>query len=406
MSSGTQSRRDFLVRSAGLASGAALSSSVKAGDEAPAPKTLRCGVIGVGKRGGAILQTLLELESVEVVAVSDTYDVWRSRALAWCKQKNGDAAEYVEYERMLKKEDLDAVFIATPEHILAPAANEALDEGCAVYIERPMALTWEAAKALRDKARDKKAVVQMGTQCRNTDLHMRAREILASGDLGTLAMVQVNHYEAGQPLDREGLPKEATEESVHWSLFLADTKEYPFDPLRYFHWSHFEEYSGGLNGGTLADHLDACHFLANASMPTRVMSAGSLAKFIDGRTCPDTVNTVVEYAGGLQFTYTATLTNGRFGIDERYICTKGVLHIRNMQEMTIYREDIEENLKSNGPNTKAHIEDFLAAVRSEGAPRATIDEGFHTAAACHMAVLSDQSGKAVTWNAQEETVVV
>ena len=84
----------------------------------------------------------------------------------------------------------------------------------------------------------------------------------------------------------------------------------------------------------------------------------------------------------------------------------GDAYIRNMQEMTIFREDIEENLKSNGPNTRAHIEDFLAAVRSGGTPRATVDEGFHTAAACHMAVLSDQSGRAVTWDAQAETAVV
>ncbi|MFO7975802.1 MAG: Gfo/Idh/MocA family oxidoreductase [Candidatus Hydrogenedentota bacterium] len=407
MNRGAQSRREFLVHSSVLGGTAAL--HARAGEEkgeAPPETPLRCAVIGVGKRGGALLQTLLELEGVNVVAVADTYDVWRNRALAWCKQKNGDATDYIEYERLLKKENLDAVFIATPPHILASAANEALDEDCAVYIERPMALTWEAAKAIRDKARDKKAVVQVGTQCRSTDLYVRAREILSSGDLGSLGMVQVNHYEAGQPLDRADLPKEATEESVHWPLFLDGTKEYPFDPLRYFHWPHFEEYSGGLNGGTLADYLDACHFLSNAAMPARVMSVGSLTKFRDGRTCPDTVNTIVEYADGLQFTYTATLTNGLFGVEERYICTQGALHIRNMQQMIIYREDIEENLKSQGPNTKAHIDNFLEAVRSNGKPRAPIKEGFHTAVACHMAVLSDTHDKAVTWNVENKHVVV
>ncbi len=412
MTAGTHSRRRFLVRSTALGAVAALAArGARAGEEpaptpAPAPAPRRGAVIGVGKRGGALLQTLLELDHVQVVALADTYDVWRNRALAWCKQKNGETTDYVEYDRLLKKEKLDAVFIATPPHTLAPAALEALDRGCAVYIERPMALTWEAAKAVRAKARETAAVVQVGSHYRSTDLHLQAREMLASGSLGKLAMVQVNHYDVGQALDPESLPKEATEESLHWPLFLGDTRAYPFDPLRYFYWVHFEEYSGGLNGGMLADHLDTCHFLSGAGMPARVMSAGSLAKFTDGRSCPDTVNTIVEYPGGLQFTYTATLTNDRFGVEERYICTGGALHIRNMQEMTIFREDIEENLKSNGPNTRAHIEDFLAAVRSGGTPRATVDEGFHTAAACHMAVLSDQSGRAVTWDAQAETAVV
>ncbi len=408
MSAGAQSRRRFLVRSTAMGAVAALATRPARAGDAPPPKPekVRCAVIGVGMRGGALLQTLLELDTVDVVAIADTYDVWRNRALAWCKQKNGEAADYVEFRRLLRKEKLDAVFIATPPHSLAPAALEALDKECAVYIERPMALTWEAAKAIRDKARDQKSVVQVGTHHRSTDLYVRARELLTSGDLGSLALVQVIHCEAGKALDRESIPKEATEESLHWPLFLGDTQEYPFDPLRYFHWPYFEEYSGGLNGGTLADHLDACHFLANAGMPVRVMSAGSLAKFVDGRTCPDTVNTIVEYAGGLQFAYTATLTGNVFGVEERYICTRGVLHIRNMQEMTIQREDIEENLKSNGPNTRAHVEDFLASVRSGGTPRATVEDGFNTATACHMAVLSDRSGKAVTWDPQEETVVV
>ena len=407
MSAGAHSRRAFLVRSAAVGGLATLVSRADGAQGKAAPEEpLRCAVIGVGKRGGALLQTLLELDSVTVAAVADTYDVWRNRALAWCKQKDGKATDYVDFERLLRKEELQAVFIATPPHVLAPAALAALEAGSAVYIERPMALTSEAAKAVRDEARADKAVVQVGMLCRSTDLYLRAREILASGDVGSLAMVQVNHYEAGQALDHASLPKEASEESVHWPLFLQDAKECPFDPLRYFHWPYFEEYSGGLNGGMLADHLDACHFLASPGMPVRVMSAGSLAKFADGRTCPDTVNTIVEYANGLQMTYTATLTNDRFGMEERYICTKGALHIRNMQELTIYREDIEENVKSNGPNTKAHIEDFLAAVRSGGRNRTTVDDGFNAAAACHMAVLSDRNGKTVTWDPQTETAVV
>lgn len=407
MDEGKHSRRTFLTHSAGLGAVALAACGARGEQETAAGKDrLRCGVIGVGKRGGALLQTLLELDTVRVVAVADTYDVWRNRAVAWCRQKDSAVADYVEFDRMLRREKLDAAFIATPAHILAPAALEALRRRCAVYIERPMALSWEPAKAIRDTARKQEAIVQVGTQRRSTDLYMQAREILASGRLGSLALVQVNHYEGGQALDRDSLPKEATEESVHWPLFVRDTTDYPFDPLRYFHWSHFEEYSGGLNGGLLADHLDACHFLARLGMPMRVLSTGTLTKFADGRTCPDTVNTLAEYAGGLQFSYTASLTNGQFGIEERYICTQGALHIRNMQEMTIYRDDIEENVRSNGPNTRAHVENFIAAVRTGSTPATAVEDGFHVAACCDMAVMSVQAGTSVTWDSANEQVVV
>ena len=154
MTAGTHSRRRFLVRSTALGAVAALAArGARAGEEpaqtpAPAPEPLRCAVIGVGKRGGALLQTLLELDNVQVVALADTYDVWRNRALAWCKQKNGETTDYVEYDRLLKKEKLDAVFIATPPHTLAPAALEALDRAARWEVEENLRVVtdWERAR--------------------------------------------------------------------------------------------------------------------------------------------------------------------------------------------------------------------------------------------------------------------
>ena len=114
---------------------------------------IRCAFIGIGNRAGSILQSTLPFADVDVVAVADTYDTNRAKALAACKTKCANATEFVRFEEMLEKTALDCVVIGTPDHVHAPAILAALDAGLDVYTEKPMTLTWETAKKVRDRAR-------------------------------------------------------------------------------------------------------------------------------------------------------------------------------------------------------------------------------------------------------------
>ena len=102
---------------------------------------IRCAFIGIGNRGGSLLDSTLTLDGVDVAAVCDIYDGAREAALAKCKKKVPDARAYVVFEELLAKEKLDAVVIATPDHLHAPAILAALECGRDVYTEKPMTLT-------------------------------------------------------------------------------------------------------------------------------------------------------------------------------------------------------------------------------------------------------------------------
>jgi predicted dehydrogenase len=367
-------------------------------------EVIRCGFIGVGSRGSSILQSTLGLEGVAVVAVTDTYDVWRDRALGWCKAKRPEVGSYVHFEDMFDKEKLDAVVIATPDHIHEPAILYALDQGYDMYTEKPMTLTWEGAKRVRDRVAEKGAVLQVGTQLRSMPMYQKAREIVQSGALGPLALVQVNRHSSEERLDLSRVPGEATEKTVHWKPFLRDSLPCPYDPLRYFWWRQFVEYSNGYFGDLMLHHLDICHFVTGCAMPRRVKAVGGVYVLKDGRTCPDTVSALLEYGEGFHFNYTTTAANEHYGLVERYLFENGAIEVRGMNEMSIFRKDIEEKVPSEGILNEPHLQNFFDCVRTRQKPIAPVEAGLMGAACARMAFESMGSGSAAAWDPVTESV--
>lgn len=411
-------RRTFLKTTAGAALAAAGCATNKPAPEkmaaAVAPKRsrralgpnnrIRCAFIGIGSRGSSILGSALTFDDVDMVAVADTYDVNRERAFDACKKKYPGATGYVQFEDLLEKEQLDAIITATPDHIHVPVILAALDTGLDVYTEKPMTLTWEAAKQVSDRANAASAVVQVGTQLRSMEMYQRLRDVVQSGELGKLLRVWVNRDGKAKPLDRADTPAGATEENTHWPLFLRETKPYPYDPLRYFHWRQFVEYSNGYYGDLMLHHLDICHFVTGCGMPSVVKAVGGIYALNDGRTCPDTVSALLEYREKFQFNYSTTVGNGHFGLFERYLFTNGAVEVRDMGQMSIYRGDQEEKVPSKGILNEPHLKNFFDAMRSRGATIAPVEAGLMAATCAHMAVMSMNSGRAAQWDADKGIV--
>jgi len=407
------SRREFI---SGAVAGVTLASAGCATNKtaalqrrtAGANDRIRCGFIGIGNRAGSILESTLTFPDVDVVAVADTYDTHRAKALAACKAKYADATEFVRFEEMLEKAKLDCIVTGTPDHVHLPVILAALDAGLDVYTEKPMTLTWESAKQVRDRARAAGAVVQVGTQLRSMTMYQRLREVMQSGELGKPLRVWVNRDANDTPLDRSLMPKDGTEATTHWPLFLRDTKHYDFDPLRYFRWRQFKEYSNGYFGDLMLHHLDMCHFVTGCGMPARVKAVGGIYCRKDGRTTADTVTAIIEYPKEeFQFNYSTTVGNGHYGLVERYLCTKGTAEVRGMGELSIFRGDAEEKVPSKGILNEPHLQNFFDAMRSRKPTIAPVDAGLMAAACAHMAVMSMESGKAAAWDeAGEQAVLV
>ncbi len=157
-------RREFLGASAAAAAGLAATqvgaqdaaTAAEAASEAPAEKKpVRVGVIGLGGRGSGLLRTLVGVEAVEVPAVCDVVaDKARRAQDIVRKAGRGDPEAYTggaeDYRRLLARDDVDAVLIATPWDWHARMAVDAMRAGKYAGVEVPAALTLEECWSLVD----------------------------------------------------------------------------------------------------------------------------------------------------------------------------------------------------------------------------------------------------------------
>ena len=100
---------------------------------------------------------------------------------------------YRDYREMLdKQKDIDAIVVATPDHMHAVVALAAMDLNKHVYVQKPLCWSVEEARALARKAKDKPTVVtQMGNQGHSSDGSRTGYEYIRGGAIGDVREVHV-----------------------------------------------------------------------------------------------------------------------------------------------------------------------------------------------------------------------
>jgi predicted dehydrogenase len=135
-----QSRRIFIGKVAsGLAGAIAAPNMLAANDR------IRLGIIGAGDRGTQIMREALACPNTEFAGVADVY----TKRLDDARAVAPDAKTYLDYRRLLDDKTVDAVLIATPQHLHCEHFVAALDAGKHVYQEKTMAFSVEHAKRMR-----------------------------------------------------------------------------------------------------------------------------------------------------------------------------------------------------------------------------------------------------------------
>lgn len=231
---------------------------------------LNFAAIGAGGQGAANLGAAAPTENI--VALCDVDD---QRAAATYK-RYPRASKYRDFRQMLDKEgaNIDAVIIATPDHMHGIQAMWCMERGKHVYVQKPLVRTIWEARQLRLAAAKYRVATQMGNQGYSNEGTRQCAEMIWSGAIGNVTEV---HAWSDRPIWPQGLteipPEESVPETLDWDLWLGIAEMRPFtagglkEPNRFggyfyqpFNWRGFYDFGCGAIGDM------ACHILGAPNM--------------------------------------------------------------------------------------------------------------------------------------------
>jgi len=384
-------RRDFLY----LSGSAILMSSTPS-------ERISVGLIGSGGRGRFLTKVFQRDPAVKVTAVCDVYEPNLREGLA---TSGSQAKEFGNYRALLQDKEIDVVIIATPEHWHHRMLLDALSAGKDIYIEKPLCQTPEQGVEMVAVGRSSKSVVQVGMQRRSYDLYLRARQTIADATLGTVRMVRSwwlkNYFQSSPPTTLAG--------HLDWDEWQGPAPRLPLDPVRFFDWRNYPEYSGGIMADQGAHVFDGIHMLMNAGFPTAVnASAGRPHK--PGVQLPESVVVAAEYpedfVGVFTINYAAMKYKGIYDQLNQLDGDKARLDI-GRESFHVFRQGEETAPILSGTShgftkaTEDHVDNFLKSVRNRTTPTATLERGFQAALVTQLANLSLRLQRRIKWSVFE-----
>ncbi|MCD6338869.1 MAG: Gfo/Idh/MocA family oxidoreductase, partial [Verrucomicrobia bacterium] len=212
------------------------------------------------------LQGVAQSPEAEAAALCDV----DARFLAAAAKKHPRAARYRDFRKMLEKEKLDALVVATPDHTHAAATAAGLRLGLPVYCEKPLTRTVSECRIVRRLAAEKGAPTQLGTQIHAGENYRRVVEWIRAGVIGEVREVHVwssaSYGKIKLPKDRPPVPG-----WLDWDLWLGPAPYRPYHPeYAPAAWRNWWAFGSGALGDFGCHFMDLPHWALGLGLPAEV----------------------------------------------------------------------------------------------------------------------------------------
>ena len=389
------------------------------------------GIMGVGGRGRALLDSLVKRKDIKIKYICDADTRSYGPAAEIVMEGHDYKPKFVQdFRRMLEDPQIDAIIIATSDRWHALATIMACQAGKDVYVEKPLSLSiWDGRKMV-EAARKYNRVVQVDTQSRSAPYTDKAREYIRSGKLGDIRLARVFLMQESGPIRVASV--QPVPEGLDYDLWCGPSPMLPYRLGRWF-WRLWDFYVGYIMAD-MVHQIDLARYLIGKEYPDTVCNAGGVYHFDDGREQPDTQFTTFEF-DKITMLFEASLWSPYMhrivllkdktkfpdwpfsATKVEILGTKGFMCFgRHGGGWQVFEGDpsvrqskavvSEPAVLKFGSIIDEHFEDFINCIRTRKKPKADIEEAHLSMLLCHLANISYRVGnRKLKFNSETESFV-
>ena len=370
---------------------------------------INCAVVGVRSRGKAHAAAINSQNNSKIIFNCDVDDIIIEDHNKWCKKNIGYVPEIEkDFRKLIENKNLDAVFIATPEHWHAHMTIMASQAGKHVYIEKPCSHNLYENELLVVAQKKYGTKIQMGNQQRSAITSMLAIDEIRNGIIGDVYKGEA-YYSNNRGSIGIGkivpVPK-----FLDWDLWQGPAPRVPYkDNIHPYNWHWFRNWGTGEvhNNGT--HEIDICRWALGVDYPESVTSFGGKYSYQDDWEFVDNQQVTFKYKDEKFITWTGhsrgLIQPKQPGRGVTIYGSKGSIQLdRNFYKLydlggnlIKYEKEgaVSKTIDSRGQGglDENHIGNLFDSIRYNKSLNAEIKDASISTHLCHLANLAQDSGE-------------
>jgi len=350
------------------------------------------GLIGSGRRGPGLARFAEQDKRGQVVALSDLFDEKIERA----KKKIGVANPkiYKDYRELLAS-DVDAVIIATPNHLHPEHFEAAIKAKKHIYLEKPVANTVAGCKRIMRAAdsADRNLNITIGLQRRYAYVYKKAKALFDSGSIGEIRMARASFIEGEEPEEDQILPRPTTaRERYQTGTGIQGVPR----------WAHWEETAGRRMVAAEVHSMDVVNWFLE-SLPIKAIGTNGRTTRTRGD-LTDHGYALYDYPKGIQVVLEGSVLAPPFyrDVKEQFFTATDV--IETAQEHWKHYQGRGQVVQENSPRstTQDSIEAFVARV-ADGKPENIGVQGAESTLTAMLGSMAANLRREISWDEMMES---
>ena len=409
------SRREFIKKTTlggtAIVTTAGVSPSWLYGYSSSPNEQMQVAVIGVRSRAKALTMGISKYPLAKIIYNCDVDTSIMEAHNSWCEKKLGYVpAEESDFRRILDDKDVDAIFIATPEHWHAPMAIAGLQAGKHVYVEKPCSHNPAENQMLIEAQKKYGKVVQMGNQQRSGITSRKAIDDIREGIIGKVYKGEAYYSNNRATIGRGDLVDVPS--TLDWDLWQGPAPREKYrNNVHPYNWHWFRNWGTGEihNNGT--HEIDICRWALGVDLPETVTSFGGKYSYDDDWEFPDNMQVTYTFADNKFITWTGhsrgLIKPEQPGRGVTIYGSKGTIEL-SREGYKLYgldgrpiRFEFEQGISATldtmggGDLDAMHIANFFDAIRKNEALNSPIADAGISTMLCHLGNMAFDAGESL-----------